>query len=270
MKPAFTHIQKHSILILLLLSLTSCASILNKRIIKRLGVEDKNTKLRFINGPEKDILFIPMHHVGRKAYYADVAHKIDSLQQLNYTVFYEGVRDNIETDSTVRKLSLMKLRKILGFFPQGHKGYLDTTTNTIAGVLKYKGAYTLINQPSYQKLKVDSTTAINGDVSLTELIRDFEKHHGEIPLDSCDYKVSFKDSIYPCKKAKRHVRKQFKRRYVMQFRNQSLAQKIAQSDKRKILVVFGEAHFSGLWYELYQIDPNYSLLKNYTQKTHKQ
>jgi hypothetical protein len=228
-----------------------------------MGVENEKTEFKFIDNKEQEIIFIPMHHVGRKEYYDDVANKVDSLQKLNYTVFYEGVVDGKEKDSLIRKKNLLKLRKIMGFFPQGQKGYLDTTTNIIAGKIKYKGKHRLINQPNYKQLKVDSLTSTRADVSLTELITDFEKNYGQIKLDSCDYRTGFKDKNYKCKKSKRSLRKKFTNGYVKDYRNKFLANKLFKSKKNKILVIYGDAHFSGLWYQLYLLDNNYTLIRTY-------
>jgi hypothetical protein len=243
--------MKRFLIILTFLIFTSCASIFNKKIIKKLGVENEKTELKFIDSKEKEIIFIPMHHVGRKEYYDDIAHKIDSLQKLDFIVFYEGVADNKEKNSLIRRNSFLKLRKIMGFFPQGQKGYLDSTTNVIGGKIKYKGKHKLINQPNYKHLKVDSLNSTRADVNLTQLMNDFEKNYGEIKLDSCDYKTDFKDKDYKCKKVKRSLRKKFKNGFVKGYRNKYLAKKIFKSKKNKILVIYGDAHFHGLWYELY-------------------
>jgi len=226
------------IILLLILTLTSCASIFNKRIIKKLGVKNEKTELNFIDSKEKEVIFIPIHHVGRKKYYEDIAHKVDSLQKHNFIVFYEGVSDEKEKDSLIRKNSFLKLRKIMGFFPQGQQGYLDTVTNVIGGKVKYKGKHKLINQPKYKQLKVDSLIAIRTDVTLTELMNDFEKQYGKIILDSCDFETDFKDKNYKCKKVKRSIRKKFKKGYVKDYRNKYLAKKIFESKKNKILVIY--------------------------------
>jgi major membrane immunogen (membrane-anchored lipoprotein) len=252
--------MKKVLILLLFFLLTSCASIFSKRILKKTGVFDAKSKVKTIKNKEKSIVFIPMHHIGRIAYYDDVANKIDSLQKLNYIVFYEGVNDQ-DKDSIIRRKNLLKLRKIMGFYPQGQKGYLDTTTNIIAGKLKYKGAYKLINQPNYKQLNIDSLTAIRADVNLTELMADFEKKNGEIKLDSCDYKLSFKDKNYKCKKAKKRIRKKFRKEHVMNYRNKVLAKRIVKSKKNKIVVVYGSAHFTGLWYQLYLLDKSYTISK---------
>jgi hypothetical protein len=246
--------MKKSLILLMIFTVTSCASIFSKRIIKNLGVENEKTELKSIGSKEKKILFIPIHHVGREEYYNDISNKVDSLQKLDYIVFYEGVIDDKEKDSLIRKKNLLKLRKIMGFFPQRNKGYLDTITNIIADKIKYKGEYKLINQPRHSELKIDSLSSIRADVSLTELITEFEKNNGEIKLDNCDYKFSLKGEKYECKKAKKSLRKIFEREYVKDYRNKSLAEKIMNTKKNKILVIYGDAHYTGLWYELYLLD----------------
>jgi len=251
--------MKKTYILLILFTLTSCSSIFTNRALKKTGVLDEKSELKIIKSKKQKILFIPMHHVGREEYYDDVAKKIDSLQKKGFTVFYEGVIDNQETDSLTRKKSLMKLRKIMGFFPQGQKGYIDTTTNIIAGKIKYNGKHKLINQPKYNNLKVDSLNSIRADISLTELINAFEKKNGKIKLDSCDYRFSLEGKEYKCKKTKRSLRKTFEREYVKAYRNKYLAEKIFNSNKNKILIVYGDAHYTGVWYELYLLDKNYRI-----------
>lgn len=251
--------MKNQFILSIFVILTSCASIFPKRAIKRSGVLDAKSEFRIIKNKKQEIVFVLMHHVGRKEYYDDVAHKIDSLQKLDYIVFYEGVVDNEKQDSSIRKKNLMKLRKLMEFFPQGYKGYIDTTTNVIAGKIKYKGKYKLVNQPRYNKLNVDSLTSFRADVSLTKLITAFEKNNKEIKLDSCDFKFSITAKDYPCKKAKRRLRKVFNREYVKDYRNNYLAEEIIESNKHKILVVYGNAHFYGLYFKLFALDNSYKI-----------
>lgn len=251
--------KRISVILLLLITLTSCTLIFPKIALKRSGVFETKSELYLIENEQKKIIFIPIHHIGRKEFYDDIANKIDSLQKLSYTVFYEGV--NYGKNSVIRRKNLMKLRKIKGFFPQENKGYIDTITNIIAGKIKYKGKHKLINQPSYGKLKVDSLTSIWADVSLTELITDFEKKNGKITLDKCDFSFSLKDEKFNCKKVKKSLRKIFDREYAFGYRDKSLAEKIAKSDKKKILVIYGSRHFWGLYFELKKLEKNFKLKK---------
>lgn len=231
-------------------TLTSCSLIFLSVGLKRNGVFDTKSKLKTLKHKEQNILFLGMHHIGRKEFYNDVAKKVDSLQKLGYVVFYEKVANTKKTDTLIALKNAMKLRKLMGI-PSGK--YLDTTTNIISGRIKYRGKYKLINQPRYRDLKVDSLTAIWGDVSMNELITEFEKEHSEIKLDSCDYKFSLKDKNYKCKKMDKNKRRSFRMKYVSDYREKHLINKIIESKKKKVLVIYGKAHYFGLWSELYTL-----------------
>ena len=248
-------------LLLVCIMLTSCVSIFPKKALKKTGVLDAKTELKIINNQKQNIIFIPMHHVGRLEFYDDVANKIDSLQNQGYTVFYESVADENQIDSLVMLTSVKKLRKIMRFFPQEHKGYIDTTTNVIAGKLKYRGKHKLINQPAYAELNVDQSTALKADIGLTELINAFEKHNGTIKLDSCDLTTSLTGERYKCKKVKKRLMKIFEREYIIDYRNKFLAESIINSKKNKVLVVYGDAHFYGLYFQLFSLDKSYRIRK---------
>ena len=252
--------MKKIIILLLLLTLTSCSLIFPSRVLKRSGVFKSKGDLKVIksNNKEQKILFLGMRHIGRKEFYDDVAKKIDSLQKLEYVVFYENVKDTKDVDFLTVKNSAMKLRKLFGYPPEKH---LDTTTNIIAGSIKYRGKYKLINQPKYSALKADYLTATWSDVGLTELITEFEKKYSEIKLDSCDFKTDLKNRDYKCKKAKRKLAKNFKKEFISDYRDKHLANKIIESKKNKILVVYGAAHYYGLWWRFHGSDKSISTKK---------
>ena len=237
------------------LTTISCAN----HKFKKSGALKTKSKIENIKSKEKEILFIPMekYHIGRIEYYEDLRNKIDSLQKLNYTVFYEGVTlEDKKKDSTTNKISLLKFRKIVDFFPLRNKGNLDIANNIIRGKFKYKGKHKLLNQPKYKQLKIDSLNSLRADVSIAEMIINFEENYEEIRLGSCDYETNFTE-IYKCKKSKRSLRKKFRQKSIVDFRNKYLAEKINSSIKNKILVVYGGAHLIGLKYELQLLERNY-------------
>ncbi len=246
--------MKKPLILLLLITLTSCSSILLNFEFEKYGILNTKNKLSILKSEKQELIFIGMNHIGRKEFYDDVAYKIDSLQKLGYTVFYEGVTDGKEIDSTTTAISNMKLRKLIGFYPSQH---IDTTTNIIEGKIKYKGAYKLVNQPKYNELKIDSLTAINADVGTTELITEFEKNYTEIKLDSCDFKTKLKDRNYKCKKVKKRLYKKFMKEYVNDYRNDHLANTILKSGNNKIVVVYGKGHFWELYFRLIASDKSY-------------
>ena len=255
---ANTTSMKPSLILLLCVILTSCTLISPKTALKRAGIFDTQSELKIIGNEQQNVIFIGMHHIGKQEFYDDVAAKIDSLQQLNHTVFYESVSNDKNADSLTSIKSFMKLRKLMGYLPIT---YLDTTNNKIGNKIKYNATYDLVNQPNYSALKVDHSTAIKADVSITELITAFEKNEGVIRLDSCDLSVKLTDKNYNCKKAKQRVLKTFWNEYLKDYREQSLAKQIVESGKENVVVIYGDAHFWGLYTQLKALDDNYRLKK---------
>lgn len=250
--------MKRLLLILIFISSTSCTLISPKIALKRAGIFNTKSELKIIENEDQKVVFIGMHHFGRKEFYDDVAKKVDSLQKLNFIVFYEGVTRDKKIDSIVTIQNFKKFRKLMGFFPIE---YLDTTNNQIQGKIKYVGKYKLVNQPEYSKLKVDSLTSVKGDVSMNELINEFERYNGEIKLDSCDLKSNLTEKIYKCKKVDKILSKEFKMNYIKDFREKTLAQIISKSNEEKVLVIYGDSHFWGLYNELNALGKRYKLKK---------
>ncbi|OQD42081.1 hypothetical protein [Croceivirga radicis] len=237
--------MKKLLILFTIYTFTSCGSISQNSTLKKIGVFDTRSELGIIKNKNQKILFLKMHHVGKKEFYNDVAHKIDSLQKLGYTVFYESAIDE-ETDSLITIKNGMKLRKLMGFFPDK---YLDTTTNIIAGKIKFKGNHKLFNQPKYTQLNVSTYTSIKADVNLSELITEFEKKYSEIKLEDCDFRFRLEDKNYKCKMANKSLRKKFEKEFIQDYRNRHLAKKIIDSKKKKVLVVYGDTHYVGLYRE---------------------
>ncbi len=250
--------KKLSVILLITTTITSCTLFFPKIALKRAGIFDTKSELKIIENEKQKIIFIGMHHFGREKFYNDVANKIDSLQKLNYTVFYESVAKDKGTDSLIAIRNFKKLRKLMGFNPIK---YLDTTNNKINGKIKYRGKHKLINQPKYSKLKVNNLTSIKADISITELITEFEKNNGKIKLDSCDLKTNLTDKNYKCKKAKKSLLREFKMGYIGAYREKHLAERITKSNKNKVLVIYGAAHFWGLYFKLNEFDKTYRLTK---------
>lgn len=250
--------MKKIVALLIFITLNSCALISPEKALKRTGIFETSSELKIIENEKQKIIFIGMHHLGKKEFYKDVAKKIDSLQELNYSVFYELVTNQKQTDSLSTVRNIMKLRKLIGFLPDKH---LDTTDNKISGGFKYKKKYNLINQPKYSMLNVDTLTALKADVSLIKLITEYEKKEGEIRLDSCDLLTKISNRNYKCKKVKKKILRNFKMKYLGDYREKYLAKKIYKSNKDKVLVIYGDSHFIGLYFKLAALDKNYRLKK---------
>lgn len=247
--------MKKVMLLLLIIIATSCTSMLLNSALKDIGAFDDKVTMDSLSNGEKEVAFINMHHVGREEFYRDAAFKIDSLQNLDYMVFYESVIEEKNTDSIVKDHNERKIRKILGFIPEEH---LDTVNNRLFGKYKYSGTYDLINQPDYHRMNVDTTTAVKADVSLNTLIEAFEKKHAQIELNNCDMDLSLSSTSYNCERASKSVQKAFMDEFIMDFRNAHLAKLIHHQKRPKIAVIFGKAHLSGMVVELRKLDSNWA------------
>lgn len=195
----------------------------------------------------KTVAFIPMVHVGKHEFYTDVKHKVDSLQKDGYIVFMESVaiREKLgeaQTDTIHRKL-----RKLMGV-TVGKQGYLDTINKTIMG-RKFNNKSGLTNQPRYYKLGVDTLSAKITDVPMNVLIAEYERLHGTIVLEECDFTTPL-EKKYSCKRKKNNWMDDF----ALGYRNRHLAAEIVNESHTKIAVMFGSRHTFGLLQELQNID----------------
>lgn len=236
--------------LLIIFSSTSC----NSLWLKHSGVLDEKPELKVISNGQKTIVYLPLHHIGREEYYDDMSKKIDSLQSINYTVFYEMVTTDLKDTSEYINYA-KKFRKIQGDFGAGN-GYLDTTNNMIYGSIKYDEKYKMMNQPKFFEMGVDSLSAINADVKLEELISAFEKKNGTIKLSECDLKTRLQLD-YTCETLNKKLKKDFNNNFTLGMRNENLAELITNSDSNKIFVIYGARHFKGMLKELKSIDKNW-------------
>lgn len=236
-------------LILLILSSVSCQP-LSKRQAKLL---EPRAELKSPTNQARTVIFLPIHHIGLEDYYRDIAKKTDSLEKLNFLVFYEQVYTNATLYSDY-EISAKKFRKLTGSFRAGD-GYLDTLNNRL-GDLQFDQKYKLRNQPQLAQLGVNPTSALRADLSLEALIHAYEQEYGPITLDSCD-KATPLEAKYDCEPVGRQQRKIFKEHFILGLRDAHLAQLIDRSDAEKILVIYGASHYQGLKKELKKRDPQW-------------
>ncbi len=178
----------------------------------------------------KEIKFLPMHHLGKPIFYDDVKNKVIEYKSKGYKVYYEKVEPDLELDSTKNDVLKRKFRKITGI----NDSYKATADR--AGVLK---GY--VGQPSYEAMGTDSSD-IRADVTIKQLIIEFEKQNGIIVLDSMDLNTKFNTS-YSRKRI--YTKKQIEK-VTLDFRNQFLVDVIKEKADSKILILYGALHRKGL------------------------
>lgn len=232
--------------LVLILGNTACKQF----YIKHSKILETKPQLKSISNSERKVLFLPIHHIGLEEYYQDIAKKTDSLESLDYVVFYEQVNTNVRDRSEYEFLG-KKFRKLTGSFNAGN-GYLDTVNNRL-GDMQFDKKYKLTNQPPLAKLGVNTSTAQHADVSLEELIYAYEQRNGPIELDSCDKATSL-EAEYLCEALDRKSRKEFREDFILGHRNSHLAQLIHRSKAAKIFVIYGASHYKGFMEELEKLD----------------
>lgn len=228
--------MKNSIYIIIcFFVLLSCKSAKVNLALKLVGAYNDKIQLEKMTKLNKEVVFFPMVHIGTELFYEDVINKIDSLENLGYVTYYEEVKS-----SPNDTIDLLKLRKILGFaVPQKDKGYMALIDSTYKFKLKKK----LISQPSNNNLGIDSLTGRNVDLTLKEVITEYERKFGEIKLAQCDYKTSYNQKTI-CKD--KPISKSSLNEVFIDFRNKNVVNQLVADEHHKIIVVYGKKHFIGI------------------------
>ncbi|MEJ5268239.1 MAG: hypothetical protein WHW07_10625 [Bacteroidales bacterium] len=210
------------ILILVLLTSTFSSCKIAHSLIE---LNKKKAKVYSFKFENKDIKYIPLHHIGKNEFYENLKSKVVDFKTAGYIVFFEQISTEFTTDSLLKDTIRRKVRKIKGFSGT----YKEATEDT------YFKKY--VQQPSYQDLGVDSND-IRADVDYLQFINEWEKVNGVIILDSVDFNTSFNEKF---NKGVFYTNKQYKR-IVIDFRNDFLINKIKANDNKKILILYGEGH----------------------------
>jgi hypothetical protein len=235
-------------LLLLLLTSTGC---LHKMALRSLGVYDSTISPKAISNDEKKIVFLGMHHLGRKEFYDDAIFKLDSLKRDGYFIFLEGVDLGSNSDSILLNNSLLKFRSILGVDLSAikkNKGYIDTATGL--SVLPSKQLNKIIkmekfiNQPSALKNISDTLIGKKVDGNVIDLIKDYENKYGTISLSEYDTKTPLGTSYDRKQGQKLSLDK--KNFLLIDARNKIIIDNIISRSNKKIAIVYGKAHYAGL------------------------
>ena len=230
--------------ILILIITSGCGSFKINLAFDLMGIYDDSTKLHFMKSDKREVVFIPMHHIGTKLFYADVKSKVDSLENLGFYFYTEMVKG--DKKDTLTKL---KYRKITGLpFSKNNKGYMEIFDSIYDGKIKYKKE--LISQPTYYNLGVDSLKSKTADVTMKVLIDYYESKYGIIQLEQCDYETSIYQKS-SCKK--KSINKKAFHEVVLLFRNKNILNELSNDTHSKIAIIYGAKHFIGIKEELLKL-----------------
>lgn len=225
---------------LLLFLIISCTSTKINMGLKLIGAYDDHISLTKLSNGTKEVVFMPMIHIGTELFYEDVRKKVDSLENLGFFTYYEKVNANINDSILLRKA-----KKFQGFpFSKTEKGYMNTI-DSIYPNLKLKKK--LIGQPKYSDLGIDTLRSRNVDVTLDKMIKEYEKRFGEIKLNDCDFKTSIYEKSICDEKP---IDKKNKAEIIVGYRNENVINELLIDKNKKIIIIYGKEHFIGIKEEL--------------------
>ena len=212
--------KKILILTIIILAFQSC-----KTVNVLMQLNKKSAKVYSYNLGDKDIKFIPMHHMGKKEFYDDVTSIVKEYKSNGYIVYYELISTNFTKDNNLKNTIRRKARKL--------KGFSGTYKENAPKGLDKK----YISQPEYTNLGTNSLD-IRADVNYLELINEWEKQNGVIKLDSLDLNTPFTEKF---DRDVNYTKKQFNSIFI-EYRNKYLIDLIKNSSSNKILIIYGKGH----------------------------
>jgi len=215
-------------------------------LLKSKGVFDDKVSVIKLANDNKELVFIPMHHIGKQAFYDDVKYHIDSLRRVGYIVYYELVTLPPAFDSLTKDTLVRKFRKIVGNLSAN--GYISK--DSLLFGKKYKFLKELVNQPKDKTIGLDTSADSNVDVFLHDLIKAYEDKYSKVILQQCDFDTGLKD-IYQCEKIKNKEARNF---LLKEYRDEMIAERIMNSTDKKIILMYGENHYRGIFDNLRKID----------------
>ena len=223
------------------------------------------------NADGKSVVFVPMVHAGKPEFYEDVKNIIAAYKSEGYVVFYEGLKKEFDqareedttlynkyveyakmhfpqTDSIDQLVCLLKLKRMMGMIPDSasYSRMLKSLSMTNKAVF----------QPSIASLGI-SAADVNVDVSLAELVDEYENQFGTITLEQIDFAIPLDETL----PGHRRLKKKNKNIIIIDYRDKNLSNNIQSRSYNKILVIYGLAHKNGTFNALKKADPSWKVLK---------
>jgi hypothetical protein len=212
--------RKLLIVCIIIGTLSSCKIVHNLIELHKTNVKVYTYKL-----DNKEIKYIPMHHMGKKEFYDHVKNEVTTYKNNGYKVYYEQISSIFTADSLLRDTIRRKARKLMGFSGT----YKDNADSSL-----FKK---FIQQPSYKDLGIDDHD-VWADVNYLQLITQWEKINGQIILDSVDLNTPFKEKF---SKGTFYTNKEYNK-IIIKYRNGFLINLIKSNPDNKILVIYGGGH----------------------------
>ncbi len=190
------------------------------------------------------IKLIPIKHLGTEQYYKNLSDSILKSQNDGYFVFYEGICcvKNMTHEEKLKFKQIfnfdidIKSLDTIGYKHLYEKKIQEKNVN-------FKFTNNVINQPKYNILISDIYKAKNVDISISEYINKYEEFFGEIDIKSTT-KIKGNTDIL-----------------TINHRNDYVIFDVINSNHKKILIIYGEAHIHDMVLKLKKLGFYYKTQK---------
>jgi len=196
-------------------------------------INQDKVKPKYVSFQDKQLIIVPISHIGEKVFYRSLTDSIKQWKQNDYFIYYEKVKvspEEMEVDSTIRDTLVRKWRRIQGGMTASRESHEESLK-----IFKKK-----VVQPTWPELGVDSTD-VNADVTLREIIYEYEKLYEPIRLNECDWETEIEDDYYCSRRYPHNIKP-----IILDYRNQHVVTSVQQSPHQKIVVIYGALHVKGI------------------------
>ncbi|MCP4441978.1 MAG: hypothetical protein GY810_23970 [Aureispira sp.] len=203
------------------------------KIIQGLNyITKKEIKPVYYSDSKREAILVPITHFGQKEFYSDLTDSIKHWKRNDYRIYYEIIK-KIPDEINVDKVYHRKLRWING-------GVIPSRETYAEGEELFENA---MAQPKWVDMGITETD-LNADVSLKEIIEEYERLYGTINLSECDWSTPMDASVdeYECSiKSKNKLSP-----VTVDYRNEEVVNYVNQNQDKKIVIIYGAAHIKGI------------------------
>lgn len=185
---------------------------------------------------DKDILIVPVAHIGRPEFYDALKDSIQFWKSGGYRIYYEQVIDEQEAmglDSTEMDTLQRQWRRF-----SGSGGYNRDSYESALSVFKNK-----VVQPDWPDMGITDSD-LNADITLHDFISEYERTIRPITLTECDYSTHL-DSSYMCWLTDDIKRHRLPEDIALHYRNEHVVDLIQAENDEKIVIIYGASHLEG-------------------------
>ena len=243
---------KYLIILQIMLGASSCSLLVNSISVSAYADKSLSQAQRYVDTVnDREIIFVPMCHLGTEQGYAATKAYLDTLKANGYVVFFELVHlmhIDPQSEVTGAQLSemtdafdptpdelqridtlLRKFRAILGFSIA--TGYNDPSNKSMPAKYTKSGYVT----QTCEMLGLTTERDILTDYSLDVLVDLYEQEYGVIELTEYDFATGLNEKY-------RNPHRLNSWSFTMEYRDDLLRQRLLESPYPKIAVAFGRAH----------------------------